>query len=278
MISYSGKVAFVTGGASGIGLAIARTFLAADMKVAIVDIEQSALGALDKEFKTKAANVLVLKVDVTDQSAMEAAARQVEQHFGKIHVLVNNAGVGFAGTLDAVTHEDWDWVLDVNVKGIVNGLQACISRIKQHGEGGYIVNTSSMAGLMPFPGMGIYSASKCAVVGLSESLQADLSPHNIGVSVLCPGVVKTNIFKAGRNRPNADVSEVANITAADEQSMNFMAGALEASVVGDMVLHAMRTQEFYILTHPEIRPVVANRFKQIDQAFVRWQMYRDQQD
>lgn len=275
------KVAFITGGASGMGLAMARSFSAAGMKVVIADIEQAALDAAATEFAGSNADILTLQVDVTDRAAMEAAADATEAHFGKVHVVVNNAGVAVGGSLDTMSYDDWDWVMGVNLDGVVNGLQAFVNRIKRHGEGGHIVNTASMAGHMGIPGLGVYNASKWAVVGISETLKADLEPHDIGVSVLCPGVVKTNIFNSGRNRPEqltssgaADVAQAIGGAGGEERLAEILEGALDASVVGDMVLHAIQTDELYIFTHPEFKEPVGSRSQDLADAFDRWSEYR----
>jgi NADP-dependent 3-hydroxy acid dehydrogenase YdfG len=275
------KVAFITGGASGMGLAMARSFSAAGMKVVIADIEQAALDAAAAEFAGSNADILTLQVDVTDRAAMESAADATEAHFGKVHVVVNNAGVAVGGSLDTMSYDDWDWVMGVNLDGVVNGLQAFVNRIKRHGEGGHIVNTASMAGHMGIPGLGVYNASKWAVVGISETLKADLEPHDIGVSVLCPGVVKTNIFSSGRNRPEqlsssgaADVAQAIGGAGGEERLAEILEGALDASVVGDMVLHAIQTDELYIFTHPEFKEPVGSRSQDLADAFDRWSEYR----
>jgi len=223
MKDVAGKVAFITGGASGMGLAMARSFSAAGMKVAIADIEQSALDRVKAEFAKTNAEVITLKVDVTDRDAMERAAQATEAAFGKVHVVCNNAGVAVGGALDAMTYKDWDWVMGVNLAGVINGVQTFVNRIKAHGEGGHFVNTASMAGQMAIPGLGVYNTTKYAVVGMSETMRADLAPYNIGVSVLCPGVVSTSIFNSGRNRPEDLQTEtdtaslVLNADASDEQ-------------------------------------------------------------
>ncbi|MEO1912428.1 MAG: SDR family NAD(P)-dependent oxidoreductase, partial [Myxococcales bacterium] len=151
-----GKVAFVTGGASGIGLAMARSFSAAGMKVVITDIEQAALDHVKDEFASSA-EVILLKLDVTDRDAMEQAAQETEAAFGKVHVVCNNAGVSVGGRVDKMSGKDWDWVMGVNLGGVINGVQTFLGRIKAHGEGGHFVNTASMAGVMPIPGGSIYT-------------------------------------------------------------------------------------------------------------------------
>lgn len=283
MQDVTGKVAFITGGASGMGLAMARSFSAAGMKVVIADIEQSSLDAVAAEFAASNADVLTLKVDVTDRNAMEQAALKTLDRFGKVHVLCNNAGVAVAGNISDMEYSDWDWVMGVNVNGVINGIQTFLKRIKAHGEGGHIVNTASLAGHIPVPGLGIYNTSKYAVVGLSEAMRLDLAADGIGVSVLCPGVVNTNIFDSGRNRPTELASDndhtallAGNLSDSEqtERMQAIMASALDPQVVGDMVLHAIQNDEFYIFSHPEIQQQVADRSGSIDQAFSTWREYR----
>ena len=284
MKDVTGKVAFITGGASGMGLAMARSFSAAGMKVAIADIEQSALDRVKAEFAKTNAQVITLKVDVTDRDAMERAAQQTEAAFGKIHVVCNNAGVAVGGPLDAMDYKDWDWVMGVNLAGVINGVQTFVNRIKSHGEGGHFVNTASMAGQMAIPGLGVYNTTKYAVVGMSETMRADLAPHNIGVSVLCPGVVTTNIFNSGRNRPDdlqGETDTAATILTADgsdaertAQMAQIMANALDPAVVGDMVLAAIQADDPYIFSHPDLKPMVDARSAAINASFARWSQYR----
>ena len=285
MRNITGKVAFITGGASGMGLAMARSFAAAGMKVAIADVEQDALDRVKAEFNASNAEVITLQVDVTDRAAMEAAADATEAAFDKVHVLVNNAGVAVGGSLDQMSYEDWDWVMGVNLDGVVNGLQAFVQRIKAHGEGGHVVNTASLAGHFAIPGLGVYTATKYAVVGISETLRADLKQHDIGVSVLCPGVVNTNIFDSGRNRPShlqGETDTAKMVLSEDvaeperEQRMaEMMARALDPAVVGDMVLHSIQEDECYIFSHPEIEPMVSGRAAEVTDAFARWRKYRE---
>ena len=284
MREVRGKTAFITGGASGMGLAMARSFAKAGMKVVVADVEQAALDAVQAEFEAANVEFLPLKVDVTDRDGMEAAAVETEARFGRVHVLCNNAGVVVGGAIDRMAYNDWDWVVGVNLGGVVNGIQAFIPRIKAHGEGGHVVNTASMAGHMAIPGLSVYTATKFAVVGISETMRADLAAQDIGVSVLCPGVVNTNIFTSERNRPEdmpgtnfallaeADAS-LAEQSARLEELRN---SALKPAVVGDMVLHAIRENEFYVFSHPELKPMVDARQEEIAGAYARWQAYRDE--
>jgi NADP-dependent 3-hydroxy acid dehydrogenase YdfG len=286
MQQVAGKVAFVSGGASGMGLAMVRSFVAAGMKVVAADIEEAALARLTEEFAGSNSQVLAIPLDVTDRIAMERAADRAEEAFGKVHVVCNNAGVAVGGPVDEMSYADWDWVLGVNLNGVVNGVHTFLRRIEAHGEGGHFVNTASMAGHMPVPGLSVYNTSKFAVVGLSEAMRADLAAKGIGVSVLCPGVVKTNIFDSGRNRPAklagdrdtasmllaADVPEAERAARIEE----LLAGALDAAVVGDMVLHAILHDEFYIFTHPEFQGVTDARHADMAAAYQRWSRYRQE--
>ncbi|MCB1692613.1 MAG: SDR family NAD(P)-dependent oxidoreductase [Pseudomonadales bacterium] len=286
MKDVTGKVAFITGGASGMGLAMARSFAAAGMKVAIADVEQSALDAVGKEFAGSNAEFITLKVDVTDRDAMEQAARETEAAFGKVHVVCNNAGVAVGGPVDQMSYKDWDWVVGVNLSGVINGVETFVHRIESHGEGGHFINTASMAGHIALPGLSVYTTTKYAVVGLSESMRADLASKNIGVSVLCPGVVRTNIFDSGRNRPDnlkAGEDTAANVLTSglvgserESRMAELLANALDPAVVGDMVLHAIQNDEFYIFTHPEIREATNARAAEMAAAFDRWSDYRKQ--
>ena len=284
MRDVTGKTAFITGGASGMGLAMARSFAKAGMKVVIADIEQAALDAAKAEFEASNAEFLTLDLDVTDRDAMAAAADTAEARFGKVHVVCNNAGVAVGGPIDQMTYNDWDWVTNVNLNGVVNGIQTFTERIKAHGEGGHFVNTASMAGHLSIPGLSVYTATKFAVVGISETMLVDLEPHQIGVSVLCPGLVNTNIFNSDRNRPadlpgtDASTLLVGNLPA-EQQAVRLeelRAGALEPAVVGDMVLHAIREQEFYIFTHPELQEMTDLRSNEMAGAYGRWREYREQ--
>ena len=276
MRDVAGKVAFVTGGASGIGLAMARSFSAAGMKVVIADIEQRALARAADSFAPSNAEVIALPVDVTDRDAMAGAADEAERAFGKVHVVCNNAGVGLTGPLAEMTYADWDWVVGVNLHGVINGVQTFVQRIMAHGEGGHIVNTSSLAGQFAVPGLGVYNTTKFAVVGLSETMRAELAPHDIGVSVLCPGFVDTNIFTSERNRPAALGSQ-PNV---DPQPMDldrfeeFAKGSINPVVVGDMTLYAIQHNEAYIFTHPELAIGVSARMADIQASIGRWQEYR----
>lgn len=262
MQDLEGRVAFITGGGSGLGLAMAEAFAGAGMKIVIADVDAEALAAAEQKFRGQNVPVLTIRLDVTDRDAFAAAAQQAVDEFGAIHVLCNNAGVYRGGRLDAVTYEDWDWVMGVNVGGVVNGLQAVLPHIKAAGTG-HVVNTASMAGVAGMGGLGVYNASKFAVVGMSEALRQDLAESGIGVSVLCPGMVRTRILESERNRPDALVGASEEAEAAAQAQSGFMQAAMatgiDAAEVGQIVLDGVRDGTFWLFTHPEMKDMVAAR-------------------
>jgi NAD(P)-dependent dehydrogenase (short-subunit alcohol dehydrogenase family) len=263
MKDVRGKVAFITGGASGIGLGIAGACVEAGMKVVLADLRQDHIDTALADFaqRGQAKSVHALRVDVTDRAAMAAAADEVERVFGKLHVLVNNAGVGIQGPFSGVTYADWDFGLAVNLGGVINGLQTFLPRIRAHGEGGHVVNTASLAALVPMPGpFVIYVAAKAAVVAISETLRTELAPQNIGVSVLCPGPVRTNIHELSKNRP-AQFGVGDAFRAAEEAGATHVPfpSMMEPADVGALVLNAVRNDELYVITHGEWRAMAEAR-------------------
>ena len=270
MKEVRGKVAFITGGASGIGLGIAGAFVGAGMKVVLADLRADHIDAALAEFKERgqSKSVHAIRVDVTDRAAMTAAADETERVFGKVHVLVNNAGVGIQGPFKGITYADWDFGLAVNLGGVINGLQTFLPRIRAHGEGGHVVNTASLAALVPMPAQFvIYVAAKAAVVTISETIRTELVQENIGVSVLCPGPVRTNIREVASNRP-------AQFGVGDAFRQAEQAGGthvpfpsmMEPAEVGTLVLNAVRNDKLYIITHGEWRPMAAARHAALIEA------------
>ncbi len=264
MDDFRGKTAFITGGASGIGLGIARTLIQAGMSAVLADLRPDHLESALTSFRDSGQGDKVhgIQLDVTDRAAMAVAAQETERRFGKVHVLVNNAGVGVEGPLKQATYADWDFGLGVNLGGVVNGLQTFLPRIRSHGEGGYVVNTASLAALVVMPAhFTIYAASKAAVIALSESIRTELIQENIGVSVLCPGPVKSNIHEAARNRPER-FRGGSGFFASEEQLGKRRVSALwmEPEEAGRRVLDAMRRNELYIITHGEWREAARQRF------------------
>jgi NAD(P)-dependent dehydrogenase (short-subunit alcohol dehydrogenase family) len=271
MRELTGKTAFVTGGAGGIGLALGRAFAEAGMNVMLADIETEALSAAVKSLHNSGPEVRGVICDVADPSSVERAAKASFEAFGNVHVVCNNAGVAAAGGIDNISLDNWRWVLDVNLMGVLYGIRSFLPHIRSHGEGGHIVNTASMAGMVNGMGFSPYSATKFAVVSMSEGLAPQLKPLGIGVSVLCPGFVRTGIAESGRNRPDRygptppldPASPAAAIVA--EIARRLQAG-LEPSAVATKVLDAIRNDELYIFTHPEMRDDIDARFAAIQAA------------
>jgi NAD(P)-dependent dehydrogenase (short-subunit alcohol dehydrogenase family) len=260
---FEGKAAIVTGGASGIGLGIVGAFLAAGMRVMIADLRQDHIDAALARFSEVGVSkrVRAIKLDVTDRAAMTAAADEVERTFGRLHVLVNNAGVGIQGPFNGITYADWDFGLAVNLGGAINGLQTFLPRIRSHGEGGYVVNTASLAALVPVSAaIIVYQAAKAAVVAISETIRTELAPENIGVSVLCPGPVRTNIHEVAKNRPaKFAVGEAFRRTEETGGTYVPFPSMMNPDEVGALVLDAMRNDRPYIITHGEWRTMALAR-------------------
>jgi NAD(P)-dependent dehydrogenase (short-subunit alcohol dehydrogenase family) len=258
MKDVEGKVAFITGGDSGIGLGIARAFTDAGMKAVITYRTKSHLDEAMTYLKGAGDRVHAINLDVTDRAAMEKAADETTKVFGKVHVLVNNAGVAVFGPLGTATYDDWDWGIGVNVTGVFNGVRCFLPRIKAHNEGGQVVSVSSLAGLLGHGTAGVYTASKFAVVGMMEALRSELADTNIGVSVFCPGIVNTNIGTSNRNRPSnlADTGFKPDpkMFARMQEQMKQMKGpppGMDALEAGQRVLRGVRGNDLYILTTPE---------------------------
>ena len=263
MQNVQGKVAFVTGGASGIGLGIAGAFVEAGMKVVLADLREDHIAEAMADFdrRGQARNVHAIQLDVTDRKAMAAAADASERVFGKVHVLVNNAGVGIQGPFKGITYEDGDLGMAVNLGGVINGLQTFLPRIRAHGEGGHVISTASLAALVPMPAQFvIYVAAKAAVVTISESIRDELLQENIGVTVLCPGPIRTNIGELARNRPPqfgvGDAFREAEEAGATKVPFPSM---MEPAEVGRLVLNAVLNNELYVITHGEWRPMAEAR-------------------
>ncbi|HTY49774.1 MAG TPA: SDR family NAD(P)-dependent oxidoreductase [Steroidobacteraceae bacterium] len=258
MKDVAGKVAFITGGDSGIGLGIARAFTDAGMKVVITYRTKSHLDDALKQLAGAGDRVHAIALDVTDRAGMEQAAQETLKVFGKVHVLVNNAGVGTIGGLSTATYDDWDWTLGVNLTGVFNGIRTFLPRIRAQGEGGQVVATSSLAGLLGHGPAGCYTASKFGVVGMMEALRNELAQTNIGVTVFCPGLVNTNIGDSSRNRPATmadtgfkfDAKQMAQFTKA-MQGMRGPPPGMDPLDAGRRVLAGVRNNDLYVLTTPE---------------------------
>jgi NAD(P)-dependent dehydrogenase (short-subunit alcohol dehydrogenase family) len=274
MRDFAGKTAFVTGGAGGIGLAMARAFAKAGMKVMLADIERDALQAAVESLRQISPDIRCTICDVTDAASVERAAQATFDAFGRVHVVCNNAGVAAGGGIDQISLDNWRWVIDVNLMGVLHGIRSFLPHIRAHGEGGHIVNTASMAGMANGLGFSPYGASKFAVVSMSEGLAAQLKPHGIGVSVLCPHYVRTRIGESGRNRPerygqSQPLDPASPAAAMVAEIARQLEAGLDPASVAARVLNAVREDELYIFTHPGMRAEVEARFAAILAAMDR---------
>ena len=262
------RVAWISGGASGIGLAIAHRLADEKVKLVLVDIEQAALDAAEAALKTKGASVLAIRADVSSGEQVAAAAKRARDTFGVVHIIVNNAGVGGnGGPMWNIAEGDWQWALGVNLWGVIHGIRHLLPALVESGEEGHVVNTASMAGLTSTPFMGPYTATKHAVVAMSECLakELELTKSKVKVSVLCPGFVQTNISTSDRNRA-ADYGSQTHTPGSEKFRMvlqNLVNAGQPAAKVGDNVVDAIKTNKFYILTHPEMKPAIEHRMRQI---------------
>src|SRR5438105_48859 len=270
MKEFKGKTAFITGGGSGIGFALARAFGREGAQIALADIDfdaaRYAVERLDKE-QIKA---VPIRCDVGERQSIERAALETLATFGKVHILCNNAGVAVGGPLGTVTDSDWDWVIDVNLKSVVYGVETFYPLIRSHGEGGHIINTASIAGLISPPGLEPYAATKFAVVAMSEGWAQQLQQINIGVSVLCPGFVRTRIHESGRARPEryGGKGEVdPGVGSTLQEAHENIAHGIDPDIVGARTVEAGQAGEFYIFTHPFMRDFAEMRFQAIRAAF-----------
>lgn len=259
MQNLEGKTAFVTGGASGIGLGIAKALLGAGMNVAIADIRQDHLDAATVEL-AGGERVLALQLDVTNRAQFAEVADAAEARFGNLHVLIANAGVGLGGPTEQATYADWDWVNGVNVGGAINAVVTLLPRILRHGEGGHIVCTASMGALVPVPGSTIYCAGKAYVTSMMECMRLELEPRGVICSAFCPGAVQTQIAKSGETRPAA----LADTGYAESDKRRQASGDLShlfqtKEEVGQRVLQGILNDELYILTHHEFLDGVRER-------------------
>jgi NAD(P)-dependent dehydrogenase (short-subunit alcohol dehydrogenase family) len=266
MKDFAGRTAFVTGGAHGIGIGLVRALLAEGCKVAIADIRAASIEQVLKDLGSERA--MGVQVDVSSREAMTRAANDVEAKFGPVSLLFNNAGINLFQTLEESSHDDWDWVMGVNLHGPINGVTTFVPRMVAAGKGGYVVNTASMAAFLAAGKPGIYNTTKFAVRGMSESLRASLAPHGIGVSVLCPGLVKSYIYASDEIRPNR---LKAGAKPVDTENVKRLADihefGMEPDVIAQRVLDAMRENRFHIFTHPEFKDELRELFDEILQDF-----------
>lgn len=265
MKDLGGKVAVVTGGASGIGLGIAKALARAGMRIALLDLEERAIAPAEASVRDVGGDVVGIPADVSSRYSLDAAAQRVLENYGRVDVLCNNAGVVVLGPLADASAEDWRWVMGVNLMGAVNGVAAFLPHIRAQG-GGHIVNTASTQGLSAAPGLGVYTASKYAVVAYSETLRMELAPEQIGVSVLCPGIVKTKILEASRNRP-AELAGGGTPSPLLDALKPAIEHGLDPAHVGELVLRGIREDAPYIVTHPDTRDAFSTRARAIEAAY-----------
>jgi NAD(P)-dependent dehydrogenase (short-subunit alcohol dehydrogenase family) len=271
MKEFQGKVAVVTGAASGIGRALAERCAHEGMKVVLADIEEQALMQASQELKSTGTDILAVQTDVSKAGDMEALAQKTLATYGAVHLLFNNAGVGAGSTIWESTLADWEWVMGVNLWGVIHGIHTFVPLMLKQNTEAHIVNTASSAGLISGPGLGIYKVTKHGVVTLSETLYHELalSGAKIKVSVLCPGFVNTHIMDAERNRPvqlQNDPAE-ASISPQNVAIYQWLQQSVQAGMpphqVAAIVFNAIRDEKFYILTHPEVKEAVQVRMEDI---------------
>ena len=263
-------MAFITGGASGIGLGLAKVLVKAGMKVVMADVREDHLAGATEFFaqQGRKGDVLALRLDVTDREAFAQAAQDTLRAFGKVHVLVNNAGMGLLGPVKQARFADWDWGISVMIVGVINGIQTFLPHLLAHGEGGHIVSTSSMAAVVPIPNCSIYIMAKAALIGLSESLRGELAPDSIGVSAFCPGPVQTNIRESGKTRPEKFRKDSG--FAEFEQRLGERPNSplwMDPEECGERILRGIRRNDLYIFTHPEFREGAEEHYRAMLASF-----------
>jgi len=252
-------VGVVTGGASGIGRALAEGLAAEGAAVVVADVDEAGLAENVKRIEARGGRALAVRTDVSDRAQVQALADRAFSALGRVHVLCNNAGVAIWGGLETATHRDWEWTLGVNLWGVIHGLEAFLPRMIAQRDGGHVVNTASMAGLIASQGLGVYNTSKYAVVGLSETLAKDLRPYGIGVSVLCPMGVATQIRASERNRPATLRNEKPASTPVD-----LIGRTLDPDTVAAMTIAAIKDNRLYVITHEEGLEPLRRRFQRLE--------------
>jgi NAD(P)-dependent dehydrogenase (short-subunit alcohol dehydrogenase family) len=260
----SGKVAVVTGGASGIGKGIARRLMAQGMRVVIADVERAALDRTAAEI-----GAVAVLTDVSSRESVQALADEVLRRFGAVDVVCNNAGVGSMAHIAEMKTSDWTWLINVNLWGVIHGVDVFLPILSRNEGGGHIVNTASIGGLSTMPGLGAYCATKFAVVGLSETLAQELAGagSKVGVTILCPGPVRTNIKASARNRPASLARGGLVDTDLEKTEVGARVRWLEPDEAGDIVVRAIRRGDLYAFTHPEMKSNITDRHRVIEEAF-----------
>ncbi|MGK0439458.1 MAG: NAD(P)-dependent dehydrogenase (short-subunit alcohol dehydrogenase family) [Paracoccaceae bacterium] len=273
MSQFAGKTAVISGGAEGIGLSIAKALGEQKMNIVLADIDEINLEKAYLALESAGVPVLAVVLNVAEEAQWQEVAERAIERFGKVHMVVNNAGVGGgSGSIEGQDAKAWQWTIDVNLMGVVYGAKVMVPLIKQHGEGGWVINVASMAGMGGVPYSGAYTATKTAVVALSESWSVELKQADIKVSVLCPAFVQTRIYESQRNRPDRYQSDAVNEAddgASSSKAKEMVERGIEPSIVGKRVVEALNQGEMYIFTHPNYRPIIQQRSAAIDAAFER---------
>lgn len=269
MQDFQDKVAVITGGASGIGLAVARALADAGMKLVLADIEAPVLDNAVDMLRAAGTDAIGVPTDVGSRSAVSALATRAHDHFGRVDIVMNNAGVAVFGAIQDMTHADWEWSMQVNLWGCIHGVESFLPRMIAAGQGGHMVFTSSFAGLVPNRELAPYNVTKAAVIALAESLAKDVREHAIGVSVLCPMRVTSNIDWSARNRPQHLGGPTANRTYTDEERAALDGRMLDVEPVAALVVDAIRDNELYIHTHREAQTYFDRRAARISNAFTK---------
>jgi len=260
---FRDRVAVVTGGGSGIGRALARALAREGARIVVADVEPSAMAETIAAITAQGGDAIGVATDVSDLGQVRALADRAFGHYGAVHLLCNNAGVVVHGGLEAATHADWQWVIGVNLWGVIHGLEAFLPRLIAQRQGGHVVNTASMAGLVASPGLGIYNTTKYAVVGLSETLAKDLRRYGIGVTVVCPMGVATRIRDAERNRPPTLRNPPDTPRG---EAVTLIGRTLTPEDVAAQTLAAVRAGELYVITHEESLPAIRRRCERLEAA------------
>jgi NAD(P)-dependent dehydrogenase (short-subunit alcohol dehydrogenase family) len=254
--------AVVTGGGSGIGRALALALAREGARITVADLDEAGMAATVSAIREQGGRATAVRTDVSRLADVQALADRAWSEWGAVHVLCNNAGVALHGGLESATHADWEWAIGVNLWGVIHGVETFVPRMIAQRAPGHVVNTASMAGLIASQGLGVYNTTKYAVVGLSETLQKDLRAYNIGVSVLCPMGVATNIRQSERGRP----AHLRNPAPAGAAEVTLIGRTLTAAEVADQVIRAIRANRLYVITHPEGLEPLRRRFERMARA------------
>jgi len=278
MDPFQNRVAVITGGAGGIGRAMARAFAERGARLVLADLDQEALDSATEDLGALGADVFGVRTDVTKLESVQALAEAAREHYGSVHLVCNNAGIALFGEMAQATHKDWEFTMSVNFWGVVHGVESFLPILLGQGVGGHIVNTASMAGLVGMQWLGIYCASKFAVVGLTEALHRELRAHDIGVSVLCPMIVATNINQNSLRMRPADLRNEGDTTPVEAAASTtspletvpegaIKGGTIAPEEVARRVVRGIERRDLYILTHPEQREFLRRRAAKLDAMF-----------